>query len=190
MSINSKNIVTSKNFIYLEKLCLTIARKESPVDTGNMRDNAIYVRATSNGFQIVWDNQFAYYLPIVDKGLDVYAYSDILPRHSSNGKNKGTRIENIGFVDRTINKLNEVCQQYINSPKDIYKEYANRKIVLGQKSLQQIKNVTEKSQKLISSGEMTKAKRVLKRLYNDPIYRRFLTSQIIYDKVKFLEGEE
>ena len=59
--------ISSKNFSYLEKVCLTIARKECPVDTGNMRDNAIYLRKTNQGFQIIWDNQFAYYLPIVDK---------------------------------------------------------------------------------------------------------------------------
>lgn len=189
MSINSKNIVTSKNFIYLEKLCLTIARKESPVDTGNMRDNAIYVRATSNGFQIVWDNQFAYYLPIVDKNEHV-TNADIAPWISSKkSRNKGTKNANLGFVHRTARKLNEVCQQYINSPKDIYKEYANRKIDLNSKIFKQESEVSRKIGEMVQNDNIKGARRLMKRFYRDPKYRRFITSQKIYEMTKKLEEE-
>lgn len=173
--------ISSKNFSYLEKVCLTIARKECPVDTGNMRDNAIYLRKTNQGFQIIWDNQFAYYLPIVDKNLYVQNADIALPEDFSGWETKGTKQANLGFVNRTFHKLNEICQGYINNPNEIYKQYANRKIDLNSKVLQRQKEYDEKFDELMSKGENIKARRLLKRLYNDPGYRRFLVSQILED---------
>lgn len=189
MSINAKNNITSKNFLYLEKLCLTIARKESPVDSGNMRDNAIYIRQTSNGFQVVWDNQFAYYLPIVDKNQHV-SYSDIgLKGPSAKTRNKGTKEQNLGFVHRTTRQLNEVCKNYINNPADIYKEYANKKIDLNPKMINEEKTLNEKVENLVKNNDMKKAKRLIKNFYRDPKHRRYMISQKLFEMSKKIDEE-
>ena len=188
MSISSKNIVTQKNFLYLQKLCLTTARKMCPVDTGNMRDNGIYIKQTNTGFQVIWDNQFAYYMPIVDKGI-VMNLSDLgfeEPEYNTSMK-KGTKRQNLGFVNRTIIELMDICRDYVQSPKDVYKKYANRKIDFNPTMITKKEIIDQEVESLIEQNELGKMRKMLRNLNDDPVFRKFMMSQEIYKKQEELE---
>lgn len=79
-----------KDINRIKKTALLIARKACPKDTHNMALNAIYAINTKDGFAIVWDERFAYYLPYVDKGIN-----PLFPNSSKVKANKG-------FVDRGL----------------------------------------------------------------------------------------
>ena len=81
---------TLNHFRRLEKTLLNIARKSCPKDTHNMAENAIYSVKIKNGFMIVWDDKFAYYLPYVNEGIN-----PLFPNSEKVKRNKG-------FVDRSI----------------------------------------------------------------------------------------
>lgn len=87
---SSSKKITTKDFQSLERVLLNIARSSCPYDTGNMAGNAIYSIKTKNGFKIVWDQKFAYYLGYVNEGL--HPINPISPKV----------IYNKGFVDRSI----------------------------------------------------------------------------------------
>ena len=97
------------NKAHIERCCLEIARRMSPIDTGNMRYNAIYSFRRNKSIVIGWDQAFAYYLPIVDGNGDFASY--VMPQNDRDflsmmqeGKyiKKGTKEKNKGFVDRSI----------------------------------------------------------------------------------------
>lgn len=90
LQARSQKLMTMKNFYHLEKTLLFIARKSCPKDTRNMAENAIYSVKIKNGFMIVWDSKFAYYLPYVNEGIN-----PLFPKSRK-------VIANKGFVDRSI----------------------------------------------------------------------------------------
>lgn len=55
----------------LRNVGVKAARRNTPVDTGNLQQNAVYSIATKDGFKIVWDEKNAYYLPYVNEGINV-----------------------------------------------------------------------------------------------------------------------
>lgn len=57
----------SQKYVNLRTNLTRVARSTAPVDTGNLKKNAIYSMQTPKGFRIVWDKRFAYYLPFVDE---------------------------------------------------------------------------------------------------------------------------
>lgn len=85
----------------LKHTLIASARSWCPVDTGNMRENAIYVVNTPTGFKIVWDDKFAFYMPDVNEGRNKLYPNSIRVK------------QNKGFVDRGIGAcfvaLNAVC---------------------------------------------------------------------------------
>ena len=89
-----KNMYTvnlkKKDINRIKKTALLIARKACPKDTHNMALNAIYAINTQDGFAIVWDEKFAYYLPYVNEGIN-----PLFPNSEKVKANKG-------FVDRGL----------------------------------------------------------------------------------------
>ncbi len=79
-----------KDINRIKKTALFIARKGCPKDSHNMALNAIYAINTKDGFAIVWDDRYAYYLPYVDKGIN--------PLFPNSAKVKANK----GFVDRSL----------------------------------------------------------------------------------------
>lgn len=107
------------NKAHIERCCLEIARRMSPIDTGNMRYNAIYSFRRGKSIVIGWDQAFAYYLPLVDGNGDFASY--IMPENDkeflsmmAEGKyiKKGTREKNKGFVDRSIVAITAFLANY------------------------------------------------------------------------------
>lgn len=90
INLKKNKRTTMKQFQKLEKTLLSIARRACPKDTHNMAENAIYSIKVKNGFMIVWDHKFAYYLPFVNEGKN--------PRFPNSPKVKANK----GFVDRSI----------------------------------------------------------------------------------------
>lgn len=71
----------------LSSAMIVSARSTVPVDTGNLRDNGVYmIDYGRKGFSIIWSKRFAYYMEYVDKG--------IYPTQTLKVK------RNIGFVER------------------------------------------------------------------------------------------
>ena len=107
------------NKAHIERCCLEIARRMSPIDTGNMRYNAIYSFRRNKSIVIGWDQAFAYYLPIVDGHSEFASYYvgehnyDFLEMIKS-GKyiKKGTKEKNKGFVDRSIAAITAFLANY------------------------------------------------------------------------------
>ena len=52
-----------------EITCKGIAQALAPIDTGNLRFNAIKSRATQDGFAIVYSLQDAYYIRLLEEGI-------------------------------------------------------------------------------------------------------------------------
>lgn len=102
----------------LRAQCLKAARMQAPKDTGNMRYNAIYSMATKNGFKIVWDDSFAYYLPFVNEGK---------------GRNKvmtNKQKRNYHFVDKGIASVQIIATAYLNGDKwQLYELTKNAKSI-------------------------------------------------------------
>ena len=90
----------------LKKSLLYIARNICPKDTKNMAENAIYAKNTHNGFSIIWDNRFAYYMPYVDKGIN--------PLYPNSPKVKANK----DFVARSIAFMASYCSFYFSENKD------------------------------------------------------------------------
>lgn len=82
--------LSKKQINAFKRSLLKIARDNCPKDTTNMAQNAIFATTDLNGFKIIWDDTFAFYLPYVDKGINpLYPYS---PKVRANK----------GFVARSI----------------------------------------------------------------------------------------
>lgn len=82
----------------MRTIATKIARKNAPKDTGNMAMNGIYSMATSFGFRVVWDSNFAYYMPFVNEDRN-YINSE------KTAKNKG-------FVDRAMVEICDTLKNY------------------------------------------------------------------------------
>lgn len=82
--------LSNKQIRAFKRSLLNIARETCPRDTNNMAENAIYATSSIEGFKIVWDSSFAYYLPFVDKGIN--------PMYPNSAKVKANK----GFVARSI----------------------------------------------------------------------------------------
>ena len=160
--INYKNLGIAsqrKDILTLRATCLKIARREAPMDTGNLRKNAIYSVATKRGFKIVWDERFAYYLAFVDQGKT---------KHNTNNPNKKPSKKvsrNAGFVERSIGKILVVANAYMQD---------NNKPLKNQTAqwLGDLNNVRKSDKKMINllpkmfSTDFDKAKsKNLSRLY-------------------------
>lgn len=74
------------------------AREQVPVKTANLQQNAVYSIATKNGFKIVWDERYAFYLKFVNEGI-----SGIAP-------NSPKVLANKGFVERGIGAAFDAIQ--------------------------------------------------------------------------------
>ena len=115
--------LSNKQIRAFKRSLLSIARDNCPRDTNNMAENAIYATYTTDGFKIVWDSSFAYYLPYVDKGINpMYPYSKKV-------------LANKGFVARSIaymhaytglflyGETSKIQQRYGNNVSDFYNTY-------------------------------------------------------------------
>lgn len=93
--------LTAKQINGFKRSLLNIARTICPKDTRNMAENAIFAQSTINGFKIVWDDSFAYYLPYVDKGINpIYPYSKKVQ-------------SNKGFVAKSIAFMHAYCGLFL-----------------------------------------------------------------------------
>lgn len=90
----------SIKIIRLRTKMTEVARANIPVDTGNMQNNAVYTIAKSDGFSLVFDQRFAYYLPIVNEGI-----YPLFPESIKVQANKGC-------VDRAMNSALGVINEY------------------------------------------------------------------------------
>lgn len=99
--------------------CVNIARKNAPIDTGNLMYRGIYSMATRNGFKVVWDSRSAYYLPFVNEGKNPFA------------PNSPKVIRNKGFVDRGFMEIFKFLQSYCNGENVFNLDKQDRKIKLA-----------------------------------------------------------
>lgn len=99
----------------LSSAMVVAARSQVPVDTGNMRDNAVYViDRGARGFSIVWNPSFAYYMEYVDKGTD-----PLTPKKRAN----------INFVKRGVALALKQIYAEVNGPTNL--QYEGKPILVA-----------------------------------------------------------
>jgi hypothetical protein len=126
MRINQENLM---------KCCVHIARNCTPIDTGNMRYNAVYgYKSGKNQFKICFDDGFAYYMPYVDGHPELAYKVDGLdsarkrvgdfPDFKTFGI-KGTKQSNKGFVDRAILTMLQYATAYVQGDEQIKSQFTS-----------------------------------------------------------------
>lgn len=155
----------------IKKTALLIARKACPKDSHNMALNAIYAMNTVNGFAIVWDERFAYYLPYVDKGIN-----PLFPNSEKVKANKGFATRGLAAVwcyfyynprNNTMTGVNALREDFEKTSaffvkfEELYKYYISRT-----KEAPMFVNMVHDIQKGKSAQEVTKGnRRIITNLY-------------------------